>query len=425
MNKIIIKILLFMLSISISTASARDNSFNELYKLYHDKDYFRFINNLNKNDLGGWEKAALNSFALSISNKNRQSNDSIETLIGSYGKNIKDSLMLELYETLVQNSLVLYEYAKSLKYAELIMKNYKNLLDSNDIDEYENVSIILNAAKDLGVQTAYIKGDSKVKIRRDMAGMTNIPLKINGNDEEFIFDTGANISTIKKSLAKKLKLVFLKGNLKVGSMTGIKVDSELAYAESLEIGNITYKNVLFLVVPDDILTFAGGLYSIDGIIGYPVFREMKEIHLSDNELFIPQNPLHKQEQNLVMNGFNPVVNALINNDSLAFTFDTGARTTILYHKYYEKYKKEIDKKYEMEDVEIGGAGGSVTAKGFKLDNISINIAGSKTKIEDVKLLAENVKNTDKYFYGNLGQDYFKQFSKLIINLESMYVEFRK
>jgi predicted aspartyl protease len=424
MNKIILKIILFMLSMSVSV-SAQVNSFNELYKLYDDKDYFRFINNLYHSEINGWERTVLNSFALSISNKNKQSNDSIETLLGSYKENIKDSLKLGLYETMVQNSLVMHEYSKALKYAEIIMKDYKSLLDSNDIEEYENVSLILNAAKDLGIQTAAIKGDSRIKIRRDMAGMTNIPLKINGNEEEFIFDTGANISTIKKSLAKKLKLIFLKGNIKVGSMTGIKVDSELAYAESLEIGNITYKNVLFLVVPDDVLTFAGGLYSIDGIIGYPVFREMREIQLSDNELFIPQNPAPKQGQNLVMNGFNPVVNAVINNDSLAFTFDTGARTTVLYYKYYEKYKKEIDKKYEMEDVEIGGAGGSVTVKGFKLDNISVNIAGSKARIEDIKLISENVKNTDKYFYGNLGQDYFKQFNVLIINLESMYVEFRK
>ena len=426
MTKTLLKILLLMFSVSLP-AQQQSDTFRELFKSYDNKDYFRFIYNTHNtgSNLNDIEKNILQSFICSISNKQEESNRLIKTILSNNNEKLQDTLMLELYETMLQNSFVTYDYAAGLKCAQIIMEDYKQILDSNGVEEYENILDILTAAKELGRQTAEIKGDTRVEVKKDMAGFSNIPIKINGMEEEFIFDTGANISTIIKSLAVKLKLVFLKGTIKVGSITDKKIDSELAYAELLEIGKITYKNVLFLVLPDDALSFAGGLYTIDGIIGYPVFREMKEINLTKDELSVPLKPNPKQEQNLVMDGFTPVVNAVVNKDTLAFTFDTGARTTILYNKFYEKYKKDIDKKYELDEVDFEGAGGSVKVKGFELDKLNISIAGSIAKIEEVKLLAVNVKNTDKYFYGNLGQDFFKQFKTLIINLESMYVEFKR
>lgn len=426
MARTIIYIFLFMNSINLF-AQQNTAAFIDLYTQYDNKDYFRFINNTQNSAslMTDAEKDVLQSLISAISNRQEESNRLITSILSRSDIELRDTIKLELYETMLQNSFVIYDYPAGLKYAQIILNEYKHILDSNDTEEYKNILDILNAARDLGRQSAVIKGDTKIKINKDMAGLANIPLKINGYEEEFIFDTGANISTIRKSMADKLKLVYLKGNIKVGTMTGLKVDSELAYAQLLEIGNITYNNVLFLVLPDDALSFAGGLYNIDGIIGYPVFREMKEIHLTEDELFVPAVTSPKQEQNLVMDGFNPVVNAVVSKDTLTFTFDTGARSTILYVKYYEKFKAAIDKKYEQEEVEFSGAGGSTKVKGFELDAINISVAGSKAKIEDVTLLAVNVKDTDKYYYGNLGQDYFKQFKTLIINLESMYAAFIK
>lgn len=64
-------------------------------------------------------------------------------------------------------------------------------------------------------------------------------------EEEFIFDTGANFSTVSESFAKKIGLIFLEGKIDVGTATSIEVSSKLAYATSLKIGNLNYSNVLF------------------------------------------------------------------------------------------------------------------------------------------------------------------------------------
>ena len=293
------------------------------------------------------------------------------------------------------------------------------------MDDIKNSLIIWKAAGDLGAQIAEISGDSKINIKKDLAGLINIPVKCNGHTEDFIFDTGANFSVVSESYAKKLKMIMIGGGFEVGSVTGKKITSRLAYAELLEIGNIKISNVLFLVMPDESLSFAGGLYVINGIIVLPVIQEMKELHIRKSEIFIPAKRNPAINSNLLVDGFIPVIEVINNNDSLAFTFDTGAKTTLLYSSYYRLNKSVIDKKYEPEEIEFGGAGGTIKVKGFVLNDLIFQIGTSRLKLDDVKLVSERIKDHDKSFYGNLGQDYMGEFSEMVLNFEHMYVDFKK
>lgn len=403
--------------------------FDELKSLYNKKEYFKLYTRLQneKSTLELWQQIYFDAVLGSVFNDPRESNSSIDSLLLKYSSALNDSIKFELNKIRLINHVSLFEYEAAMISSEYVLSNFSSLMGANEKKEMENALVIWKAALSLRSQTVIIKSDSRIKVRKDIAGSINIPLKVNGIKEEFIFDTGANISTVSESNAQKLKLKFLEGRIKVGTVTDKMIDAQLAYAEVLEIGNMVVKNVLFIVLADELLSFAGGLYVIEGILGYPVIKEMKEIQLSEEEIFVPLIPGKGRSMNLALEGFTPVVNVVHKNDTLVFTLDSGARTTILYYSFFVKYKKDISAKYELEELELEGAGGKVKYKGYNLDEIILTVAGSKAKLSDVRLLAQLIKDkeTDNYFCGNLGQDFIGQFGKMVVNFENMYVEFLK
>lgn len=424
MKKIIIIIVITASALSTQGIFSGEK-FESLLKQYEKKDYFKFAGNYNNNDLNEWEKIFINSLILNLKAKNTESNSLIAELLSKYKDSITDSLKVQMYETRMKNSVNMFDYKDALFCSNEIIKNYITLLDSDEAKDMKNSQVIWEAAANVMGETIDITGDSRIKIKHDMAGLINIPVKCGGIEEDFIFDTGANFSVVNDTYAEKMHLIMLPGKVQVGSVTGKMNDSRLAYAELVEIGSMRIKNVLFLVLPDDALSFAGGLYVINGIIGLPVIKEMKEIHIMEKEIFIPKQKTSAAFSNLLIDGFIPVIEVIEGSDSLAFTFDTGAKKTLLYSSYYEKNKAEIDKKYEPENIEFGGAGGTIKVKGFKLESNTFKIGTSSLKLEDVSLIAENIKDHDKSFFGNLGQDYMGEFSQMILNFEDMYVDFKK
>ena len=89
--------------------------------------------------------------------------------------------------------------------------------------------------------------------------------------------------------------------------------------------------------------------------------------------------------NLSFDGFTPLVETVLNSDTLVFVFDTGAKMTMINHPYYEMKKEEIDKNYKQEDIKIGGAGGEIIVKGFKLDNVIFKVSSSIRELDGVFL----------------------------------------
>jgi predicted aspartyl protease len=409
-----------------SNSFAQGDLFVELKSLYGSSQYFKLNNmfNLSKSNLEAWQQLYFESLLLSLFNKPEDSNEKIKTLLNDYPSVLNDSLRNELYKAMLINYINLFDYQNSLTVTEYIISNFSGLIDSTEKKEYLNSGVIWKAAKDLKHKNAIIKRDSRVRIEKDMAGYVNIPLKINGTEVEFVFDTGANISTVTRSFARKLSLKMLIGEIEVGTSTDKKVKANLAYADSVNIGNFTCYNALFLVVDDELFSFAGGLYVIDGIVGHPIIKEMRELRLSKDELFIPAEPVKKELKNFVLDGLTPIVNIVYKKDTLEFSFDSGAKKTALHYPFFEKYKADIVSKYEPDEIILEGAGGEMKYKGYIIDELTISVSGSKSVLEDVKLIAEPFKEEKrKNFYGNLGQDYIKQFKTMIINFENMYIEF--
>jgi len=420
------KIFLYLLVLSnFSIAQDKMQLVNRFNKLCNEKQFFILNREMKQSVemLDYVQQLYYGAILDNAFNRPGSSNKTILKLLSEFTDLMSDSMKARLLECRINNSVNLFDYSDAATATDSLIGRYAYLYEKDYKDELVNSGLIWKAASNLQPQEVSVRADSRIVVKKDIANLSNIGVILNGSPEQFIFDTGANFSTVSESYAIKLRLKFLEGSIKVGTATDIKVDSRLAYAESLIIGSLNFKNVLFLVLPDEALSFGGGVYVINGIIGFPVIKEMKEIQLTENELFVPMNSKSKSVMNLSFDGFTPLVETVLNSDTLVFVFDTGAKMTMINHPYYEMKKEEIDKNYKQEDIKIGGAGGEIIVKGFKLDNVIFKVSSSIRELDGVSLLSVNVKKSEEHTFGNLGSDFTGSFRVMIIDFANMSLEF--
>ncbi len=421
MKKFFAFTLLLTISVSFAQKSPGKGYLSNL-KLLADKDFFTAREYFGKHsdDFSAQEKLILGAYIDNAFNKPQESNAKINKALEQYSPYFSDSLVIDFLRLQQENYGRLYEYKAAAKATGKIITDYTGKMKPEEIADYKNMQVIWSTLAGQPKQEVVINDATAIKMSRDKANLANLPVVSGTATVDFIFDTGANLSTITQGTAKKLGLRILEGEpIEVGAITGAKVMAHLAVCPEFSIGNIAVRNAVFIVFPDDALAFPQIDYQINGIIGFPVIEALAEVQITQADMFIvPLRQTHYSNQNMALDFLTPVIN--VNGEH--FTFDTGATSTSLYKKYYDKHKKEIDGKYELTELNLGGAGGIETMKGYNASFIAI-IDEKEIKLEPVDILIENIGEKEHKFYGNIGQDLIKQFPKMTINFEKMFIKF--
>ena len=398
---------------------------DKLFLLSENQNFFELQSFLGKNKSKLSEDHTLyfTSLVENAFNNPQESNTAISSLLALNTTVIGDSLIKDLYQLKILNHANLYEYELASQSSNQLLKNYSKILDSAVIASLDNTNKMWTALKNTGKQQVSRNQDYTIPLARDIAGLFNINVTFSDTEQKkLIFDTGANFSVIRRSLVEKYGLTLIESDFMVNSATGTKVKSDLAVADQLDIGGMTYKNVVFLVFDDESLSFPG--YDIYGIIGYPVIEAMKEIHIiKDDSLFVPKNLTLYSYNNFALDGFMPIVSVKHKGDDLLFHFDTGANHTSLFPGFFEKYKKDIEANYQKEDFSTGSAGGVVKFEGYNISDVKLSIAGSAVQLDSLQVHIDDIGQKESNFHGNLGQDFIKKFDKMIISFEHSSILF--
>ena len=405
--------------------NAYSQNFQSVYNLYINEDYFRLKNAIPSAKFSKtWESDLCTALMKSVFSRFSESNVLFDKVLKESGKEIHDSIKAKIYECKVVNHINLFEYKEAFASSKILKDKYIKYLDDEEKENLSDEEGLWNAVNNVKPQTIVKTGDTKIQMKKDIAGLWNIPVSINKEKRDFIFDTGANFSVLIESLAKSLGMKLFDAKVKVGTASDIKVDAKISVCDELVIDNIVLKNVVFLVLPDESLDF--GIYKIYGILGNPVFRAFEEIRINkDNMLTIPKILSVNNSNNLSFSGFTPVLLMTNNNDTMNYTFDTGAMVSMFYKPYLDKYSKDITDKYELVDITVGGAGGRKTVKGYNIKGVTLSTGQSLGTFSNVRVLAEYLKKKESHFYGNLGQDYISQFGEMIVNFKDSFVQFNK
>lgn len=408
-----------LLTSAISFGQSRNSSFDLLYHQMEQKNFFKVRElfagekeNLPKDYRYFTEAVLYNAF-----NKPEESNRIIMQLQTSKNK-LPDSLMLKIWHLKEDNCMKQYDYAGAKKAIETALAQYNHLLKDEEKADFKNNLKIWTALENQPRQQVKLIGPTRLKMEKDVAGLKNLKVGTGEDSMNFIFDTGANISTISASAAQRLKMNIIPAGIDVDAITGASVKADLAVCKELTFGNVIVENVIFLVFADEALSFPQMNYQINGILGFPVIEALKEIQLTqDNYFMVPDKETKiKAPSNMAIDGLSP----LIFIDGQHFTFDTGADHTMLYEPFYRENKKDIDQQYHLVKIGMGGAGGKTEHDGFKV-NHTFHILGKEVSLKEVNLLKNKINK--ETVYGNIGQDVIRQFSKMTLNFDQMFIKF--
>jgi predicted aspartyl protease len=262
--------------------------------------------------------------------------------------------------------------------------------------------------------------EGRVAIKRDVADLARAVGKVNGADQEFILDTGAGFSTINRSTAARLKLRVLPDAITVGSVTAKAVPAQLGLAERVEIAGNVFHNVVFLVMADEALSFAGGAYKIDAILGFPVLARMGRIEfarLPEGEVFrvaVPSGPLTGNVRDLYLDVLRPMTIVDVGGAGrVRMLLDSGARRSSLNATFANVFPALVQN-VPSEKSTIGGAGGMKTIDVRVLKNVTVVVDGRPRRADSVSVTDEK-----KSEHGALGQDVLRAEGGFALDFNTM------
>jgi len=414
-----------LLTVLILGCHRKDDSVltNRLQTLVDAKEYFKLENQYKavKNDLS--EKNRL-YFAAFIDNAFNQNEACVAAVDSILGEQFADSVKSKLLLLQEDSYFKLGEYAKAAYNDSMIIA--AKALDSSLLSDIKNTRLIHDALRNTAPQQMSIADSTTVPWTKDSIGLIELPVTTDRQTVSAIFDTRANISSITKSYAEKLHLRLFDVSYMEGSgITGIQFKVGLGVVDSLYIGKLLIKNVVFQVMPDSILYIAPIKFQLNIILGWPAIAGLQEIRFyKDGRLTIPAGGGGgggiMGDHNLALDGLDPVLALVSENDTLPFHFDTGAGTSILYSGYFQKYQAVIQKAAIRKTQSFGGAGGVEKKDVYILPALRVRLGQKVVTVDSVSVLTAKIFPGEK-FYGNIGRDFMQQFDEMTFNFRDMYV----
>ena len=231
-----------------------------------------------------------------------------------------------------------------------------------------------------------------------------LPLSINGVHATYWFDTGAELSVLSESEAKRFGLLVRSASAQVGDVNGTQVNTQIAIADELSIGSIRIRHVAFLVLPDNQPPFNEQSPGSRGLIGIPVLLGFSRFAWGADKTFeIGSESSHKRlpHAGLCFDGNHPLVQVVYDNRPLAFALDTGATNTDLYPPFASAFPELIRSATKTDSYKMEGVGGVKYIEAATLESLKFSIGGFPTTLKSVGVLLKPTTDASRFFAGNL------------------------
>lgn len=402
----------------------------ELLELYTGRDFFAL-----RERLGGVPEeppagpAAERFFAAAVQhafNRPELSNRTLATLVEDPSPAAEPSpapaddlpagLAAEARRLRMANHLRRHRYAAALEAAEAILRAPAGAHPPELVADVRNTALLLAALREVPPQRAEARATSRVALDANR----RLPVKIGDADRRLALDTGANFSVLMRSEAEALGLTIRPVGLAVATSLGRHVRADVAVAERVTIGNVDFRHVVFLVFPDELLSFPDGT-RIPGLVGFPMVEAMGELSFRvDGVLEIPAQPPKRRPSNLALDELEPLVQARWSGEELLCRLDTGANRSFFYERFYSRHRKRVERLGREETVQVGGVGGVRDVRVYTIRTFSLHLASADVILRDVNVYTEPLPDlADRNFDCNVGLDALQRFYAYVINFRDM------
>ncbi len=292
-----------------------------------------------------------------------------------------------------------------------------------DARQMQDIAQVLSSAPR---QSVAALAPAPASVSRDKVGLPRAQVKINGRMQEAVLDTGANLSVVSLTTAKRLALRILEADSTVASSSREAVLTRIGIANALEFGGLTLKDVAFLVMDDKHLEFpVPGGYRIDAIVGFPVFRQFKRFRFDRAQGFVPEPDLAGSAAgsagNLRVVGSSLYVDAAIDRTPVALHLDSGGSASSLSALFAERHPG-FAQGLPRSEQRVGGAGGVTVRSAVELPEMRLTLAGKDIAVSGLSLELDDATGAESTNFGVLGGDVLSRFSSWTVDFVKMSFE---
>ena len=402
--------------------AAQATQAQNLDKLIDEKNYSRLELQLRSAALSADEQAYFEGILADRLNQPSRAVALIQKVLPTLVEGNRKRAALAL-NALASDEFMLGQYSEAVStYAELL-RDFGSLLDTADRraiqDNHDTMALLGDTAPQrISGQTSF-----KVTTRRNALGLLEVPVNIAGNTEWWIFDTGANISTISMSMARRLELSLSKGRAQTqGGATGAEVPVLTAMIPELTFGVTVVHNVVVMVMDDKDLNVdlgPGGHYQIDAVLGYPVLAAIGNFNVKGSQMQVNAATLSSERKaRLYVEQLTPLVSATIGEKNLVFQFDTGNTGADLTARFLNEFRTRFAS-LKPDHAQFGGVGGGSNTAIYRLPQLTLSLGAATAKFKNITLVAGDRGELLDKLYGNLGQGLLKQFESYTIDFNRM------
>jgi predicted aspartyl protease len=270
----------------------------------------------------------------------------------------------------------------------------------------ENTQALMVSLSEAAPETVEFGTDVPIKATRNKIGSWNVPVQVNSFTGQWIFDTGAGLSTLSESEAKRMGLAVRESKAWVGGSTGKRNPLHVAIARDLQFGAAHVHSVVFLVLSDESLYLAPVHYQITGILGLPVIRALGRVGISSagDVRVHPDAAAPVGAPNLFFDGDSPIVEVDHGQRHLQMHLDTGANDTTLYPSFRAALSREETARIRSKREKRAGAGGAIQIRAEVVPALRFEILGMPVSLKKVSMLPEQPKGGNRFRDGVVGMD---------------------
>jgi predicted aspartyl protease len=217
-----------------------------------------------------------------------------------------------------------------------------------------------------------------------------VEASINGVRLEMGLDTGAGISVITRSVARKVNARPLGGIApQVGDSLGRSVNADL-YVVDLLMGGMEARDLPVLVVEDARLrasVLGVTLFSFDGLVGWNVLGESRlVVDFETKKLSVGPSLRNCPARDLFSLGFKPLVEIRLNERPMLALVDLGARTSFALPGGLELAAGSRETRI------VAGASGSTVQSVSVLHDVDVEMPGRKASLAKLSVRERDTKD---------------------------------
>jgi len=263
------------------------------------------------------------------------------------------------------------------------------------------------------------RGYARLAATHDSDGRILLPVTAAGKDASYEVDTGANLSMLSMSEARRLGLKLER--LRMIVMNGIvKFDAPLTIVPVLTVGAIRLENVPFWVVPD-------ARQDWPGTLGIDVLLKLETLRWNaggDVEIGFPAQEKNVRDANLCFWDHDlltdvPSTDAASNGHSgMIFFLDMGANRTELYPRFAIGNLDLVSASGKQSLNEWDALGGHREIMELTLPEITLSIGGSFATKRPAGVLLEKPPLHAK-IHGVIGMDVLNSAPRVTLDLQAM------